>query len=69
MANEKILDEIAIRRTELHNRELAIVRIFNLKDDMMSKWLSEQIEWDILKRILFDIRKELIEQSKIINKK
>lgn len=63
------LDVIAKRRTELNNREMAIVKIFNLKDDNMNKWLSEQIEWDILGRIIDDIRKELKEQSKIINKK
>ena len=67
--NEKKLNKIAIRRTELNNREMAIVKIFNLKNDMMSKWLSEQIEWDILERILIDIRNELKEQSKIINRK
>ncbi|KKM60173.1 hypothetical protein LCGC14_1544560 [marine sediment metagenome] len=66
--NQKLLDIIAIRRSELNNRELAIVKIFNLKDDMLSKWLSEQIEWNVLERILIDIRKELKEQSKIINR-
>ncbi|KKN36765.1 hypothetical protein LCGC14_0770250 [marine sediment metagenome] len=53
------LAKIAVIRTELNKRESAMIKLFNLRDEWMSKVLIGELDWESFENILNDIQKKL----------
>ena len=53
------VDKIAEERTELNRLESAVVKLFQLRDDMLSKYIYNEIDWEALELIINKIRIEL----------
>ena len=67
MSQEKLV-ELAKERTELNRLESAVVKLFQLRDDMLSKYVSNEIDWEALGMIIEKIRAELKINSNDIKK-